>query len=1241
MAQQNSVGGGNKQLALELYRAVDPIVSATRRGPEGIVEFVDSSGIGEAVANDELEKIVSVVEEELLEPSETIISLVNTWLSDDGITPHPEEVFSLIEAIKELIQGIQKLDDLSFEDASLDNVGETLLDYLIVEYLWTYHPDIHHAFVIVGVIKGSPPNEPGEIDLPSLSEAIKNPNAKATEVFDWGGADAYNDLGSLPHLLEDILWEHSIRSSVTRPESDEVGALTGVNDISALDGIDEPTDLESQLRIQLLTLPQNNVRTVIGLKLFALPGEDGTYRPGIGVLPYGSANISDGQSVSLGPNEDWTFSVTGSGATDLTPYGLDLRPDMSGELSSRLVDISQDAAADISLQARAELSYDGSTEDSAYTPVMGEADGTYLGVGQLSAALDVAYNDESGEVEVKVELPADGRLRVKPKGGFLEKVLPDEINSDIETVVGWSSANGLYVEGGATLEVALPLHQTLGPITLKEIYLSLGPDPESGALTTEASAAATVKLGPVTGTVDRMGIDAELSFPEDRDGNLGPADLELGFKPPKGVGLSVSTGPITGSGYLFFDPENERYGGAAQLKVSNLSLTALGLITTELPDGSDGFSMQVVVAGEFQPIQLGFGFTLTGVGGILGINRKFRTKALRRVVRTGSLDSVLFPEKETVKNNPMRLISDLRSVFPPKRGSYLFGPMVQLGFGTPAVLKSSLGVVLEIPSFRVLVVGRFELVLPNHEAERPSGMPEQAPWPPIVLNLDVMGKIDIPGKSISIDASLYDSRVLQWTVKGDMALRSSWGQDPRFILSVGGFNPRYTPPKDAPGLKSLDRVKVSLDVPGGQPVVEFTGYFAVTSNTFQVGAGVYAEINVGKFRIWGKLGFDALFRFSPFKFIFDFVAKYMIEGPSIKAAFSLDGTITGPTPFNINGKVKLTVGPVKVNTRIDVTLGAGGKSEKLPAAEVLPELVDALNHPKNWDAQLPKRGQSPVSIRGVATERGTRRAEQGQDPKAGPVLAHPLGTVTVRQSVVPLRYTIEKFGEARPKTYDRFEIVDIGVDGGTVDSRPVDGQFAPAQYRQMSDAEKLDSADFVRERAGRALGEEETLVGGESAPGNATRARFVYEEHLYDEGEEAYGEPLSTMTDEEAGHEHTAHSARSLVRDRKGPSRHDRGRFSVDEGDPAEEAGDEGGLFSVSDVGYVVVDAETFTPVVAGAGDGEDGPGAESPERLDATMPGRLSREAAREALTEYARRAGRSESDLRVVPEHVLESHP
>ncbi|MDV7398267.1 DUF6603 domain-containing protein, partial [Arthrospira platensis SPKY1] len=75
-----------------------------------------------------------------------------------------------------------------------------------------------------------------------------------------------------------------------------------------------------------------------------------------------------------------------------------------------------------------------------------------------------------------------------------------------------------------------------------------------------------LQLGPFTAMVQGMGIRALLSYTE-TGGSLGPFDLDIGFKPPQGIGLSLDTPAVKGGGYLFFDFDKGEYAGAAELVI--------------------------------------------------------------------------------------------------------------------------------------------------------------------------------------------------------------------------------------------------------------------------------------------------------------------------------------------------------------------------------------------------------------------------------------------------------------------------------------------------------------------------------------------------------------------------------------------------------------------------------------------------------------------------------------------------
>src|SRR5947209_9577879 len=77
----------------------------------------------------------------------------------------------------------------------------------------------------------------------------------------------------------------------------------------------------------------------------------------------------------------------------------------------------------------------------------------------------------------------------------------------------------------------------------------------------------------------------------------------------------------------------------------------------------------------------------------------------------------------------------------------------------------------------------------------------------IELNIDVLGIVDFGAKLLTIDGSMYDSRVVIYSVSGDMGFMLAWGDNPSFAFSVGGLNPRFTPP---PNFPRLNRCCVSI-----------------------------------------------------------------------------------------------------------------------------------------------------------------------------------------------------------------------------------------------------------------------------------------------------------------------------------------------------------------------------------------------------------------------------------------------
>ena len=73
----------------------------------------------------------------------------------------------------------------------------------------------------------------------------------------------------------------------------------------------------------------------------------------------------------------------------------------------------------------------------------------------------------------------------------------------------------------------------------------------------------------------------------------------------------------------------------------------------------------------------------------------------------------MFPQ-DVLANAP-RIISDLETFFPAREGRFLIGPMAKLGWGTPALVRIVLGVIIEIPG-NISIVGAVRVAIPTPEA---------------------------------------------------------------------------------------------------------------------------------------------------------------------------------------------------------------------------------------------------------------------------------------------------------------------------------------------------------------------------------------------------------------------------------------------------------------------------------------------------------------------------------------------
>jgi hypothetical protein len=646
--------------------------------------------------------------------------------------------------------------------------------------------------------------------------------------------------------------------------------------------------------------------------------------------------------------------------------------------------------------------------------------------------------------------------------GFLTKILPGtKFDADFSLVLGISSEHGLYFGGSSALQIQLPLHLDLGPVSLNALTIAAGID--NGKFPVSAGVNIKAALGPLQAVVENIGVTALIEIVNGNKGNLGPLKVGIGFKPPNGVGLSLDVGVVKGGGYLFIDAERGEYAGALELALANIvTIKAIGIINTKMPDGSKGFSLLILMSVEFGTgIQLGFGFTLLAVGGLVGLNRTMKLDKLAEGIRSGAIESVMFP-RDIIANAP-KIISDLKAFFPPEEGKFLIGPMVKLGWGTPTLVSLSMGIIIEIPG-NIAIVGVLQIALPTVDAAL------------IKLQVNFIGAIEFDKKRIWFFASLFDSRVIFLTINGEMGLLVAFGNDANFVVSVGGFHPRFSPPP----LPFPSPVRVAIDILNNPLArIRVEGYFAVTSNTAQFGARVEVFFGLSALNVQGHLGFDALFQFSPFYFIIEISASLSVKVFGVGLlSVDLHGSLEGPAPWHIEGHGSISLLFFDIDVDFAETWGENKKAE-LPPIMVLDLIRDELNKAENWRAFLPEGATLFVSL---------RKMPEGE----AALILHPVGKLRVSQRALPLDFTLEKVGTRKPKDVKR---VGLSVDGGGLAKKSdTFEQFAPAQYQNFKDADKLSRPAYAPEHGGLEL----SAAGQDMRSSRMVRRNVRYEEIIID-----------------------------------------------------------------------------------------------------------------------------------------------
>jgi hypothetical protein len=908
----------------------------------------------------------------------------------------------------------------------LGSIARKLIDYLVVRCLEDNYGTLYAALLISGIVRLE--------EVLATPTPFSVPYRRRTVNWDKVGALLLNPVSSLKdnlvagdqfltypalYFLRQLAVSLGLPASIDVPDG---GVLTTFN--SGVDlTVRDDYGRHRILRVPLLEDPAADPTIEVYPLLDAGSGQ----RTGLGV------GLHFGGQLQIPISDAYQMAINfGTHLDDSLGFRLNRNGNLSF-INKVFAANPEDLATSAQLGARIELT---PTADGPGVPLLrlGVPQGSRVQIDSGSLALGVERLDT---VRLFIEADLNGGrlvLDASDADSFLTTILPKGgIDTTFAFGVGFSNVGGLYFKGSASLLIQLPIHVNLGPIEVNAVTIRVGV--ENGRFPVEVSSGFSARLGPLAIAVEEMGVRATFKTADARDGNLGPLDVSVAFKPPKGAGLSVDADVVKGGGYLFFDGDRGEYAGALELVFSEfLTLKAIGLITTKLPDGTRDFSLLVVITAEFGTgIELGLGFTLLGVGGLLGWNRTMRLDALVEAVRNGTTREILFPH-DVVANAP-RIISDLRALFPPQRGRFLIGPMARLGWGTPPLVALSLGIIIEIPG-NVAILGLLRLALPSDDQ------------PVVVLQVAFIGVVEVDKRRLYLFASLFESRALFITLDGDMGVLAAFGDDANFVISVGGFHPRFNPP---PLPFPAPRRIVATLINESYARIGIDGYLAVTPNTAQFGAHAHAFFGFDSFNVEGALSFDALLQFSPFHFAIEYANSFAIKVFGLGLySLGVSGSLEGPTPWRVRATASISLFLGSIDVNVDVTWGEA-RDTTLPSIAVMPLLAEELAKDANWRTLLPPGNHPLVSLRKL-------------EPAESATVLHPVGTLRVSQRVVPLALTIDKVGNQRPNDASYFSLTVASTD--LAKRADVTELFAPAQFQDLDSATKLSRPAYERYAGG-------------------------------------------------------------------------------------------------------------------------------------------------------------------------------
>ena len=215
----------------------------------------------------------------------------------------------------------------------------------------------------------------------------------------------------------------------------------------------------------------------------------------------------------------------------------------------------------------------------------------------------------------------------------------------------------------------------------------------------------------------------------------------------------------------------------------------------------------------------------------------------------------------------------------------------------------------------------------------------------------------------------------------------------------------------------------------------------------------------------------ALVVFDPFGIDLAIYANASVKrGSRSICSVSVRGRLRGPGPWIIDGQARIEVLFFDVDVEFAMRIGREARAPVQPV-RVVDRLMKALADPRAWSADVPP---GPFVL----------------DHMQG--LVPPGAELAVTQRDVPLSITLARIGASPIDGPRRFDMQGLSVGGEVLaKASTLHEPFAPAQFLDLDDAEKLSAPGYAEMPSGARFGSSDEVDGGRMERVGTGRACFV------------------------------------------------------------------------------------------------------------------------------------------------------